>query len=142
MLEPLPTMEQLVSLTEIMLWDMLHKSIHTVLRWRLGKKLRQDQLHKSLVECATSIINRYQHEQDRIHSDIPCEIVDVVVDHPESYVELRTHLKMIPTVKIYYRLMEMYPGQYYVSGVRYTTNDNENQGGELCSVNTVIVRMT
>ena len=85
-----------------------------------------DQIHKSLMECATSIINRYQHEQGRIQFDIPCEIVDVVVDHPESYVELRTHLKMIPTVKIYYRLMEMYPSQYYVSGVRYTTNDNVN----------------
>ena len=32
MLGPIPTMEQLVPLTEIMLWNMLHKSIHTVLR--------------------------------------------------------------------------------------------------------------
>lgn len=126
MMQENPKMEQLVSLTEIMLWNMLHKSIHTVLRWRLGKELRQDQLHKSLMECATSIINRYQSEQDQIQADIPCEIGDVVVDHPESYVELRTHLGMIHTVRIYYQLVEMYPGRYYVSGVRYTTNDNAN----------------
>lgn len=120
-------MEQPVSLTEIVLWNMLHKSIHTVLRWRLGKELRKDQLHKSLMECATSIVNRYQSEQDRIQADITCEIGDVVVDHPELYVELRTHLSMIPTVRIYYQLMEMYPGgRYYVSGVRYTTNGNVN----------------
>lgn len=126
MMQDIPKMEQLVSLTEIMLWNMLHKSIHTVLRWRLGKELRQDQLHKSLMECATSIINRYQSEQDQIQADIPCEIGDVVVGHPESYVELRTHLGMIHTVRIYYQLVEMYPGRYYVSGVRYTTNDNVN----------------
>lgn len=126
MMQDIPKMEQLVSLTEIMLWNMLHKSIHTVLRWRLGKQLRKDQLHKSLMECATSIINRYQSEQDQIQADIPCEIGDVVVDHPESYVELRTHLGMIHTVRIYYQLVEMYPGRYYVSGVRYTTNDNVN----------------
>lgn len=127
MMQENPKMEQLVSLTEIMLWNMLHKSINTVLRWRLGKELRKDQLHKSLMECATSIINRYQSEQDQIQADLTCEIGDVVVDHPESYVELRTHLSMIPTVRIYYQLMEMYPGgRYYVSGVRYTTNGNVN----------------
>ncbi len=127
MMQENPKMEQPVSLTEIVLWNMLHKSIHTVLRWRLGKELRKDQLHKSLMECATSIVNRYQSEQDRIQADITCEIGDVVVDHPESYVELRTHLSMIPTVRIYYQLMEMYPGgRYYVSGVRYTTNGNVN----------------
>ena len=126
MMQENPKMEQLVSLTEIMLWNMLHKSIHTVLRWRLGKELRQDQLHKSLMECTTSIINRYQSEQDQIQADIPCEIGDVVVDHPESYVELRTHLGMIHIIRIYYQLVEMYPGRYYVSGVRYTTTDNVN----------------
>lgn len=126
MVQENPKMEQPVSLTEIMLWNMLHKSIHTVLRWRLGKELRKDQLHKSLMECATSIINRYQSEQDQIQADLTCEIGDVVVDHLESYVELRTHLGMIHTVRIYYQLVEMYPGRYYVSGVRYTTNDNVN----------------
>lgn len=126
MLESLSKMEQLVSLTEIMLWNMLQKSIHTVLRWRLGKELRKDQLHKSLMECATSIINRYKSEQDGIQADIPCEIGDLVVDHPESYVELRTHLGIIHTIKVYYHLVEMYPGRYYVSGVHYTTNDNVN----------------
>lgn len=124
--QSLPKMEQLVSLTEIMLWNMLQKSIHTVLRWRLGKELRKDQLHRSLMECATSIINRYKSEQGGIQADIPCEIGGVVVDHPESYVELRTHLGIIHTVKIYYQLVEMYPGRYYVSGVHYTTNDNVN----------------
>lgn len=58
MMQENPKMEQLVSLTESMLWNTLHKSIHTVLRWRLG--------------------------------------------------------------------VEMYPSRYYVSGVRYTTNDNVN----------------
>ena len=124
--QSLPKMEQLVSLTEIMLWNMLQKSIHTVLRWRLGKELRKDQLHRSLMECATSIINRYKSEQDGIQADIPCEIGDLVVDHPESYVELRTHLGIVHTIKIYYQLVEMYPGRYYVSGVHYTTNDNVN----------------
>lgn len=126
MMKPLPKMEQLVSLTEIMLWNMLQKSIHTVLRWRLGKELRKDQIHKSLMECATSIINRYKSEQSGIQADIPCEIGDLVVDHPESYVELRTHLGIVHTIKIYYQLVEMYPGRYYVSGVHYTTNDNVN----------------
>lgn len=124
--QSLPKMEQLVSLTEIMLWNMLQKSIHTVLRWRLGKELRKDQIHKSLMECATSIINRYKSEQDGIQANIPCEIGGVVVDHLESYVELRTHLGIIHTIKIYYQLVEMYPGRYYVSGVHYTTNDNVN----------------
>ena len=126
MLQDIPTMEQLVPLVEIMLWDTLQKSIHTVLRWRLGKELRKDQIHKSLMECATSIINHYQSGRGSFRRNIPCESGDLVVDHPESYVELRTQLKMIPTVKIYYQLMEMYPGKYYVSGVRYTTNDNAN----------------
>ena len=92
----------------------------------MGKELRKDQLHRSLMECATSIINRYKSEQGGIQADIPCEIGGVVVDHPESYVELRTHLGIIHTVKIYYQLVEMYPGRYYVSGVHYTTNDNVN----------------
>lgn len=126
MMEPVPTMEPLVSLTEIMLWNMLQQSIHTVLRWRLGKELRKDQLHKSLMECATSIINRYKSEQGEIQADISCEIGDLVVNHPESYVELRTHLGIVHTIKIYYQLVELYPGRYYVSGVRYTTNDNVN----------------
>lgn len=32
----------------------------------------------------------------------------------------------LPTMEQLVPLMEMYPGRYYVSGVRYTTNDNAN----------------